>query len=292
MNKCRVAAYCRVSSELEMQADSLAAQREWFEFKYSNTPDVDFVGVYVDDRSGTSVAQRPGFCEMLANCRSGGIDMIVTKSISRFSRNMEDFLKVICELRQLGIAVLFENEAINTMDACTEMLLSILAAICQEEVNAISNGLKWAIRRRDASGKPNYRVSYGYRRNRHSGEWMFHPREAERVRTAFRLAADGYTYAELESELRRLETSAPTGANWNQRRLHYVFTNIHYIGDVLTQKTYISDYLNHKRMRNTGKLDQYYLQDHHPAIVDRELFHLVNARIDAGLLRSGRRRSI
>ena len=290
MDKQRVAAYCRVSTALEVQQDSLKLQQEWFRYKYEAQADVHLVGIYTDERSGTRIDARPGFCAMLEDCRAGKIDRIVTKSVSRFSRNMADFLTVIGELRQLQIPVYFEREGISSMDAHGEMLLSVLAAISQEEVNAISSALIWSIRRRDAAGRPKYRVSYGFRREGHGEEWLIHEKEASRVRRAFCLAAEGRTYAELEEALCAMERRDPTGANWNQRRLHYVLTNVHYIGAVLTQKTYVPDYLNHRRVRNRGAVDQYYIRDHHPAIVDGDLFGEVNARIDAGLLRSNRRR--
>lgn len=285
----RVAAYARVSTELDRQEDSLRMQQEWFAFMYGAIPDMQFVGIYTDERSGTSIARRPGFQRMLADCRAGKIDAIVCKSLSRFARNMGDFLTVIRELHELGIAVYFEKENLNTLMEQGEMFMSVLAAASQEEVNAISQSLTWAIRRRDSSGNPDYRVSYGYRKDAKTKSWYVYEPEAERVRMAFQLAAAGKCYAELEAILHELEARAPTGAHWKQRRLHYVLTNVHYIGDVLTQKTYVPDYLEHRRVRNIGAVDQYYLQDHHPAIVDRELFKIVNARIDRGLLRSNRR---
>ena len=289
MDKQRVAAYCRVSTMLEVQQDSLRLQREWFEHKYEARVDVRLVKVYMDDKSGTCIDERPGFCAMLEACRAGEIDVIVTKSVSRFSRNMADFLQVIRELRQLGIAVEFEQEGFNTMNVCSEMILSVLAAVSQEEVNTISRNLSWAVRRRDASGNPNYRVSYGYRKDRCTGKWRIHEPEAVQVRAAFRMAADGKSYSEMVQELTQMEKINLTGANWTQRRLHYVLTNEHYIGDVLTQKTCVPDYLRHHRVRNRGMVDQYYLQEHHPAIVDRQTFSRVQSYISRGLLHSKRR---
>ena len=289
MNKQRVAAYCRVSTVLEVQEDSLQTQQEWFRHRYQADETVELVGIYADDRSGTSIGARPAFCAMLEDCRAGKIDLVVTKSVSRFSRNMADFLQVIRELRQLGIAVEFEREGFNTMNIHGEMILSVLAAVSQEEVNAISRSLRWAVRRRDASGRPNYRASYGYRKDAHTGKWRIHEQEAAYVRTAFRMAACGKTYAEISARLSEMEKMNPTGANWNQRRLHYVLTNEHYIGDVLTQKTCVPDYLNHRRVRNRGMVDQYYLRDHHAPIIDRQTFRRVQACISEGLLHSRRR---
>lgn len=289
MNKQRVAAYCRVSTTLEIQEDSLKTQQEWFQNKYKDNPNAELVGIYVDHTSGTSIGKRPGFCSMLADCRAGKIDVIVTKSISRFSRNMADFLQVIREVKQLGIAVDFEREGINTMNAQGEMILSVLAAISQEEINTISRSLTWAIRRRDASGNPNYRVSFGYRRDAGSGNWLIHEVEAMYVREAFRMAFCGKTYAEISARLVEMEKTKPTGAKWTQRRLHYVLTNEHYIGDILTQKTCMPDYLNHRRVRNRGIVDQYYLQDHHIPIIDRQTFRQVQTCISEGLLHSRRR---
>lgn len=284
-NRRRVAAYCRVSTRLEAQEDSLRAQCEWFEYKYG----AELAGAYFDDRSGTDVSHRPGLMALLAACEAGDVDMVVTKSVSRFSRNMADLLAIVRRLQALGIPLLFESEQINTMEAGGEMILSALAAVAQEEVNLISSNLAWSVRRRDAEGRPDYRVSYGYRKDADTRAWYVHEAEAERVRAAFRMAAEGARYRELSERMAELERAAPTGASWNQRRLHYVLTNVHYIGDVITQKTYIPDYLIHRRVRNRGALDRYYLQDHHPAIVSRELFASVGARIAAGMLRSERR---
>ena len=289
MNKQRIAAYCRVSTALEIQQDSLNTQQEWFKYKYENNPAAELVGVYTDDRSGTSIGARPGFCALLEDCRAGKIDRIVTKSVTRFSRNMADFLRVTRELKQLGIAVEFEKEGFNTMDAQGELLLCVLAAVSQEEVSAISRSLRWAIRKRDASGRPNYRVSYGYRRDGEAGGWRIHEAEAAKVRMAFFMAARGNSYAQIAARLAEMEKANPTGANWTQRRLHYVLTNEHYVGDVLTQKTCVPDYLNHRRVRNRGMVDQYYLRDHHIPIIDRQTFCRVQLCIAEGRLHSGRR---
>lgn len=289
MPKKRVAAYCRVSTEMEMQEDSLRLQQDWFLFAYANHPDMELVGVYADDRSGTDTESRPGLCRMLNDCADGKIDQIVVKSVSRLSRNMADFLSVVRLLARLRVAVIFEAEGLNTLEERGEMILSVLAAVAQEEVNALSRNLAWAVRQRDASGHPDYRVSYGFRKDEETRGWLICEQEAQRVRTAFQKAADGLTYRELSAYMGRLEADDPTGANWTHHRLHCIFTNIHYIGDILTQKTYVPDYLNHKRVRNLGALDRYYLQDHHPAIISRELFKQVNDRIAAGLLRSNRK---
>lgn len=149
------------------------------------------------------------------------------------------------------------------------MLMSVLAAASQEGVNAISQSLTWAICRRDSSGNPDYRVSYGYRKDAKTKSWYVYAPEAERVRMAFQLAAAGKCYAELEAILHELEVRALTGAHWKQRRLHYVLTNEKYRGDALLQKSYVADILTHRRVRNDqGERTRYYVKGNHRPLLD------------------------
>ena len=290
-NKKRVAIYCRVSTVLEEQENSYETQQEAYLRLIDSDPNLQLVGIYGDrGKTGTSIKLRPGFQRLIRDCEAGKIDMVMTKSISRFARNLSDCIATIRKLKDLCIPVIFEREGINTMDQLSELNLSILATMAQEEINSISQNLKWSLERRDSSGKPNYRVCYGYRRDEKTCEWLVCEPEARHVRRAFELAAEGWKNRDLLHMLNDMEHRENTGIVWKQPRLHRMLTNICYMGDVLTNKTYVPDYLSHKRMKNRGQRDQYYLEGHHEAIVSRELFREVNDMIRLRMLYSNPRR--
>lgn len=274
-NKVRVAVYCRVSTEHEEQEGSFEMQRAAFEDKVSRTPGQILAGVYGDfGKSGGSRKYREQFNKMLQDCHEGKIDLIMTKSISRFARNLADTTECIRELKTLGIPVYFEKENLNTMDASAGMVISMLAAIAQEEMNNHSRNIKWSFCQRARAGSPVRSACYGYRRKK-NGEWKIYEPEAKKVRLIFQMASEENLYRELLDMLNRMEQEEGSSYVWNRNRVYWVLKKEEYIGDVLTHKKVSVDYLAHKQVSNRGIATQYYIKDHHEPIIKRETFHKV-----------------
>lgn len=285
----RVAVYCRVSTEMEMQEGSFEMQTSYYREKIAAIPDMMLADVYGDKgKTGRSIAARPAFRRMLADCEAGKIDMIVTKSISRFARNMSECVEVLRWLKTLGIPVLFEKEGINSMEAQGELVLSIFAAIAQEESHSISLNTLWSNERHNASGKPRFKVSYGYARKRGDWRWRIDEAQARRVRLAFRMAFEGRCYKDIRKTLNDMERAEGTGLDWTQRRLGYLLTNENYTGSCLTNK-YVSTTGQRQVRFNRGERAQYYIEGHHEALVSRELFEAVQEKVRTGGLHSRRK---
>lgn len=287
------AAYCRVSTVLENQEDSLEWQKQNYVKMLSESENIRFVGVYSDDHSGRSIHNRSGFQRMLKDCEDGKIDVIYTKSISRFSRNIVDCATVVRYLKGLGISVFFEKEGINSGDEQCEMLFNILIAFAQEESRRIGINIASSIAERHARGIPTGRVTYGYRVVDKEGHWQIEETEARRVRYAFDLAAKGLCYADIRAGLDEMERAEDSGVSWsqNRNRVAILLRNTTYIGDYVTD-TYFTAYSKsgHRYSRkNRGERDQYYFHEHHEAIIGREQFEQVQAYIQAGILHSGRK---
>lgn len=284
----RAAVYCRVSTETEMQEGSFAYQRNYYLEKINATPAFVLVDVYGDfGKSGTSIQKRPEFQRMLQDCSAGKIDVIFTKSISRFSRNLADCVEVIRRLKKKGIAVIFEKENINTMDSSSELLLSILAIIAQEESNSLSQNLRWSLQKFHANGVPTGSVTYGYRRVMPENIWTIEETEAKRVRLAFESAAEGICYQQIAAGLDSIEKTEGSTYRWkNQNRIRYMLRNINYTGDVLTDKYYTNGPGRSYEHVNHGERDQYYIEQHHEPIISRKLYDRVQLLMDCGLLHS------
>lgn len=286
----RVAAYCRVSTLQEEQTDSYELQCDYYRKRIDADPTMTLADVYGDHgRSGLSAAKRPEFQRMMNDCMAGKIDLIMSKSISRFARNLGDCLKCIRELRESGIPVIFEKEGLNTMDPGCEMLLSVLATLAQEESNNISQNIRWANEYRNAAGNPTRRVRYGYRKVKKDGitRWEIYEPEAERVRLAFKMTCDGYDYKDILHALNAVEARDKTEVQWTHGRVYRLLTSEVYIGDILTNKSYKPDLLAGKQVKNQGQRHQYYIEDHHAAIVDRDTFHHAGKIIAAKRKRPG-----
>lgn len=205
-SKKRVAVYCRVSTEMELQEGSFEMQVRYYRELISSRPDVTLVDVYGDKgKTGRSIAARPDFQRMLADCEAGSIDMIVTKSLSRFARNMGECVGTLRRLKALGIPVIFEKENFNSMEIRGELILSIFAAIAQEESHSIGQNMLWVNEHHNAEGKPHFKVSYGYIRDRGDWRWRIDEAQARRVRLAFRMASEGHCYKDIRRELNAME---------------------------------------------------------------------------------------
>jgi DNA invertase Pin-like site-specific DNA recombinase len=287
----RAAVYCRVSTELEIQEGSFELQKAYYTEKIANDPTLELVGVYGDyGKSGTSTYKRPEFCRMMKDCVEGRIDVIYTKSISRFSRNLADCVEAVRILKKHGVAVIFEKENLNTMDGSSELLLSILTTIAQEESNSISQNMRWTLQKMHEKGTPTGKVSYGYRRVMPENIWVIDEAEARRVRVAFDSAAEGQSYMSVLDRLNELEEAEGSDFRWmRQERLHYLLKNVSYIGDVLTDRSYSNGPGHRYLKRNRGERDQFYIEEHHEPIVNKNVFDRVQLLIGRGLLNSQRR---
>lgn len=287
----RAAAYCRVSTGLDMQEGSFEWQKRYYTELLSGNPDVELVHVYGDEGySGRYADSRPELKQMLRDCEDGKIDVIYTKSISRFSRSLADCASVICRLKELGIPVIFEKESINSMDSRSELLFHILTIIAQEESSSIGMNVKWGIEKRHAEGKPTGKVPYGYRRADNDGHWRIEESEARRVRYAFEQAARGASYQSIREGLDEMERQEETGVSWtrNRGRVPLLLRSVSYTGDYITDRYYsaLSENGHRYSRRNRGERDRYYLENHHEGIVSRALFERVQTMIRLGLLHS------
>ena len=281
--KKRVAAYCRVSTDQEEQLSSYEAQVNYYTTYIEKQPDYECAGIYADEGiSGTSTKKREQFNKMIADCKAGKIDMIITKSISRFARNTLDCLNFVRLLKDLGIGVVFEKENIFTLDSKGEVLLSILSSLAQDESRSISENSTWGIRRRFEQGRLfiNATKFLGYDKNQ-NGNLVINEKQAKIVRRIYTEFLDGKGANRIARELERDRVQNWNGkAKWYENSIRKMLTNEKYMGDALLQKTYTVDFLNKKRAENTGQVPQYYVEDSHPAIIDKEMWEAVQLEME------------
>lgn len=271
---CRVAAYCRVSTDKEGQKSSFAIQVAAYTEKIKGTPGWTFAGIYTDEGvTGTSAKNRTGFRHMIEDCEAGKIDYIITKSISRFARNTLECLACIRHLQGLGVQLLFEKENIDTGSVFSEMLLTILAAFAQEESRSISENVKWGIRKRYQEGIDRWTAIYGYEQTE-AGNYQIVPEEAEVVRRIFRFYEHGSSIAEIAGILEREQTESPGGkTRWEASTIHAILCNEKYAGDIMLQKRYTVDHISHRDTRNDcTAIPAYYIRDHHTPLVSRKTY--------------------
>lgn len=277
----RTAAYCRVSTELEEQEGSYELQMSYYREKISRTNGLMLVGVYGDrGKSGLSIS-RPGLQRLLVDCEAGKIDLILTKSISRFARSMADCVDLIQRLRAMNVTVFFEREGLRTDNRKIDLFMNIFAALAQEESHSISQNMIRSHEQYASEGRPFGRVSYGYYG---SGDrvWQINPDEARRVRAAFHMAAEGCSYPDILAALNRMEQQEGTGVLWLQRRVRYMLCNVAYRGDYYSHGT-VCLTPGHQVV-NRGYRDRYYIEEHHAPLVSRELFEQVQRMLNSGLL--------
>ena len=250
-NRKKVAAYARVSMETQRLHHSLAAQISFYSDLIQKNPEWDYAGVYADEGiSGTSVEKRPEFMRMMKDCKAGKIDLILTKSISRFARNTVDLLKVVRQLKDLNIEVRFEKEKINSLSDDGELMLTLLASFAQEETISISNNVKWTIRKRMSEGNPNMRnIVYGYRWK--DDTLIVVPEEAKIVRRIFQNFLDGKSRLETEREFAEEGITTRKGNRWTDSNIKVVLTNVTYTGNLLCQKEFVEDPITKKRKKTT-----------------------------------------
>lgn len=284
----RVAAYCRVSTDDEEQLTSYEAQQHYYTDKIMTNHEWTMAGIFADEGiTGTSARKRPEFLKMIRQCRQKKIDVILTKSISRFARNTVDCLHYIRLLKELGIAVIFEKENINTLESDSEILITLLGAFAQSESESISANVRWGKRQAMREGKVSiqYEKLYGFQRGEDRKPEII-PEQAKVVAEIYRRYLAGASYRMIQDWLREKQIPNKSGKlEWSIHGIRNILTNEKYCGDVLCQKTFTQDCISKKVVRNTGQLPMYLIQNHHEGIVDRKTFDAVQtemARRNAG----------
>ncbi|MCM1362351.1 MAG: recombinase family protein [Clostridiales bacterium] len=278
----RVAAYCRVSTEQEEQQNSYQVQISYYTDLINRKKEWTLVKVFADEGiSGTQAKKRPEFLKMIRMCKQQKIDLIITKSISRFARNTVDCLNYIRELKEMNIPVYFEKESINTMDAKGEVLLTIMASLAQQESESLSKNVKLGMQYRFQQGKimVNTTCFLGYDKD-DKGNFVINPKQAEVVKRIFREYLEGKSILAICRGLEHDKIKTSRGnKRWHDSSVRKILENEKYMGDALLQKTYTVDFLNKKRVKNTGIMPQYYVEDSHPAIIPKEIFMQVQEEI-------------
>lgn len=281
--KRRVAGYARVSTDHEDQVTSYAAQLDYYTNYIKSREDWEFAGMYTDEGiSATNTLHREGFKQMVADALAGKIDLIITKSVSRFARNTVDSLTTVRKLKDEGIEVYFEKENIWTLDSKGELLITIMSSLAQEESRSISENTTWGHRKRFADGK----VSFAYSRflgydKAPDGSLVINEEEAKTVREIYRLFLTGLSFHTVATEMTRRHLRTPGGKyKWSQSTVRSILTNEKYKGDALLQKSFTVDFLTKKTKVNEGEVPQYYVENDHPAIIEPEAFDLVQEEIE------------
>ncbi|MDT8900424.1 recombinase family protein [Anaeroselena agilis] len=282
-SKKRVCAYCRVSTDTDEQLSSYEAQVTYYEEYIKKRPDWEFAGIYADEGiTGTNTKNRTEFNRMIDDCLTGRIDLIVTKSISRFARNTLDCLKYVRMLKDKGVAIFFEKENIDTMDSKGEVLLTILSSLAQDESRSISENSRWGIVRRFQQGKVrvNHKKFIGYDKDE-NGELVINKQEAAIVRRIFAEYLAGKGCKAIGKGLERDGVLTATGKKvWHESVIKKMLQNEKYAGDALLQKTITVDFLTHKRVINKGYVPQYFVENNHPAIIAKETFKAVQTEME------------
>ena len=268
--KKRVAGYARVSTDSEEQQTSYEAQVDYYTKYIQSKPEWTFVKVYTDEGiSALNTKHRDGFNEMIADALDGKIDLIVTKSVSRFARNTVDSLTTVRKLKEKGIEVYFEKEGIATLDSKGELLITIMSSLAQEESRSISENVTWGQRKRFADGKVSvaYGKFLGYCKGA-NGTMEIVPEEAETVRSIYRQFIQGKTTNAIAAGLTRSGIPTPGGKEkWQATTIESILTNEKYKGSALLQKKFTTDFLTKKMKPNEGEVPQFYVENSHPAII-------------------------
>lgn len=280
VQKRRVAGYARVSTDSDEQFTSYEAQVDYYTRYIQSKPEWEFIKVYTDEGiSGTNNKRREGFKEMIADALAGKIDLIVTKSVSRFARNTVDSLVTIRKLKENGVECYFEKEGIYTFDGKGELLITIMSSLAQEESRSISENITWGQRKSFADGKIHlaYKHFLDYKKGE-DGRPAIVEEEAAVVRLIYRLFLDGKTQAGICRYLEDLSIPSPSGkAKWSKTTVTSILTNEKYKGDALLQKSFTVDFLQKKTKPNEGEVPQYYVEGSHPAIIEPDEWDHVQA---------------
>lgn len=278
--KKKVCAYARVSTDSQSQGESLENQMQYYEKIISNNPDYEFIGVFADRGVTGTTDNRPEFQRMLQLCREGKIDLIITKSISRFARNTAIVLETVRGLKNIGVEVRFEKENIETMSGDGELMLTVLSSFAQEESKNVSDNLKWRVRKKFEQGELiiNTTRFLGYDKNEF-GDLVINTKEAEIVRRIFNDYLRGKGSFSIAKELNAEGVPTIGGARWHDTTILKVLRNEKYKGDAILQKYYTPDHLKKCSVRNNGEVDSYYIEDNHSPIITREMWEQVQEEI-------------
>ena len=278
----RVAAYCRVSTDSEEQLTSYEAQKNYYTDKIMSNPEWTLAGIFADQGiTGTSAKKRPEFLRMIRQCRQKKIDLVLVKSISRFARNTVDCLNYMRVLRGLGIAIIFEEQNINTLETDSELLITMMGAFAQAESESTSGRVSWGMREAMREGKVHfqYRWLYGYEKGE-DGQPQIIPEQAEVVRRIYESYLAGHSLRMIKETLEQENIPAQDGGSqWSISVIRGILKNEKYCGDALMQKTFTQDCISKKQLRNVGQLPMYLVQDNHEGIVSRDKYNQVQAEM-------------
>ena len=282
IKKKKVAGYARVSTDNEDQTSSYETQMKYYEEYISSRKDWEFVKMYSDEGiSGTNTKKRLGFQEMVNDALAGKIDLILTKSVSRFARNTVDSLSTVRKLKDVGVEIYFEKENIWTFDSKGELLITIMSSLAQEESRSISENITWSKRKQAAEG----RVTFAYNnvlgfKPKEDGGFEVDKEQAQIVRYIFGQFLSGKNPNQIAKHLTENKIPTPRGkTRWSYSSVRSILTNEKYKGDALLQKYYVADFLNKTQKRNNGELPQYYVENSHEAIIDKEVFDAVQVQL-------------
>ena len=274
----RVAAYARVSSGKEAMLHSLSAQVSYYSEFIQKHRGWEYVGVYADEAMTGTKDNRAEFQRLLADCKNGRIDMIITKSISRLARNTVTMLQTVRELKELNVDVFFEKENIHSISGDGELMLTILSSFAQEESLSVSENCKWRIRKQFQDGIPYITDILGY--DFIEGKLEVVLKEAEIVRTIFNDFLSGMGRNAIMKKLIASGFETKRGGSWNESTINKILRNEKYVGDMLLQKTFVSNHIEKKQCLNRGELPKYYVKDSHEPIIDREKFERVQNELE------------
>lgn len=274
--KC-VAAYARVSGGKDAQLHSLSTQISYYNNYIGSRGDWMLAGIYADEALTGTKENRPEFQKLLEDCRAGKIDMVITKSITRFARNTVTLLATVRELKALEIDVFFEKENIHTLSADGELMLTLLASFAQEESRSVSENQKWRIRKLFEKGYSTYIDMYGYRFEENTLKIV--PEEAEVVRQVFTDYLSGMGKTAIAKKLNRQKIPTKSGSLWRGTTVHDMLVNEKYTGDLVLQKFYRTDHITKKNVRNYGERPMYHVEDCHEAIIDKATFSKVQEEV-------------
>lgn len=267
--RLRVCAYVRVSTGNEKQMHSLENQTTYYSRIITSNPEYQFCGIYSDAGISGAKENRAGFLAMIESARNGEVDLILTKSISRFARNTVLLLNTVRQLKSLGVGVIFEEQKINTLTSDGELMLTVLASIAEEERKAVSGNIKWSIHKCYERGNPllNADMLLGYDKDPH-GNLVINEEQAKVVKHIFKSYLVGVSAYQLARELN--ENAVPTYYNkpWSGQRILRIISNEKYMGACLMQKSYVND--SGIQVKNHGEYDKFYVENHHPPIIDNE----------------------
>ena len=277
--KIRVCAYARVSTMTEKQQDSLTNQQSYYNHFYQNKKDVDFIGVYYDQGISGKLAKRPGFQQMLEDCRAGKIDVIHTKSISRFARNTELLLTVSRELKTIQVDIFFEEQNLHTLSNEGEVMLTVLASYAEEELRNMSENQRWAFQNKFQRGELviNTKRFLGYDKDE-NGELIINPEEAKIVKRIYNLYLSGMGVHVIAKLFNEEKVYTVDGGKWYSSTITNILKNEKYKGDAILQKYYFAE-IKAKQRLNQGQVQQYLITDNHEAIVSREDWEAVQKRL-------------